>query len=119
MDRDLTEVAHNEARVANEATGRHPWSAIDPVRAPWLHELLRGEPEPDLLSPLGVRRALVDVLADLAHAPNPRAWGRGELTSTERAGAEALPRPLRELPRGEARRERPLHGDPLRAVGGG
>lgn len=90
LDRDLTEVAHNEVRVANLGTGVNPWLAIDRARAPWLGDLLGADPDPALFRPAGVRRALVDALADLAHRPNPGVLGRERFTDEERRGAAAF-----------------------------
>jgi hypothetical protein len=84
LDRDLTEVAHNEVRVANLHVPVNPWLAIDRGSAPWLDALI-DEPEPGLYGPAGVRRAIVDVLAALAHRPTLR--GGAPFADLERRGA--------------------------------
>jgi len=89
LDRDLTAVAHNEVRVANLHVPVDPWFSIDRAQAPWLDQLI-GETPPGLLGPLGMRKAMVDALAALAHRPNPRIVGRASLSEVERRGAASF-----------------------------
>ncbi len=81
LDRDLTEMVHNEFRVAGSGSGTDPWFALKAAEHPWLAELGCGEPG---FSPAQLRRALVLYFMRATHSPNARAlrarsWSRDEL----------------------------------------
>lgn len=81
LDRDLTEMVHNEFRVAGSGSGTDPWFALDVTEHPWLRELGCSE---RALSPAQLRRALVLHFTRASHLPNaralpPRAWAPLEL----------------------------------------
>lgn len=85
LDRDLTQMVHNEFRVAGAETGSSPWFALDLTREPWL------EPRSglgDTVAPEELRGALMRHLMDTSHAPNPRAFARTAWSERERTGAE-------------------------------
>src|SRR5690606_37587921 len=83
LDRTMTQMVHNEFRVANQASGRDPWFSLSAADVPWLAHL---GPLPGELSPVSLRRALMTFLMELSHRPNPAAKGRAQLTDLERDG---------------------------------
>ncbi|HET9953547.1 MAG TPA: hypothetical protein VFQ61_03535 [Polyangiaceae bacterium] len=94
LDRDLTQVAHNEFRVASLGTPQNPWFSTSVERVPWLTWLgaLPADLSPELL-----RQGLLEFLAGLEPAPNSHvanalAHGRSSFTSIEAAGAEVFAR---------------------------
>ena len=89
-DRDLTSVCHNEFAVANRGNPVDPWFSLAPDRFPWLAALGAGTVA---LSPLELRRALLEFLARFSHEENPFVSARGEprhFTDAERRGAVAF-----------------------------
>lgn len=84
LDRDLTQMVHNEFRVAGSNSGHDPWFSLGPAQAPWLAALgIEREVAPDAL-----RRALVEHLMRASHEPNPRVRGRRAFDEQEARGAE-------------------------------
>lgn len=89
-DRDLTSVCHNEFAVANRGNPVDPWFSLVPGRFPWLAALGAGTAA---LSPLELRRSLLEFLARFSHEESPFASARGEprhFTDAERRGAVAF-----------------------------
>lgn len=87
-DPDLTSVSFNEFVVANAGNPIDPFFALDPARFPFIVRLGVSR---DVLSPSGLREALLRHLAHATHPPNPRAVARPEprrFTPDERRGAE-------------------------------
>jgi hypothetical protein len=83
LDRDLTQMVHNEFRVAGSNSGHDPWFSLSPAREPWLAALgVEREVAPDEL-----RRALIEHLMRASHEPNPLVRGRHELEAQEARGA--------------------------------
>jgi hypothetical protein len=84
LDRDLTQMVHNEFRVAGSNSGHDPWFSLSPAREPWLAAL---GVERDV-APGELRRALMEHLMRASHEPNPLVRGRRVLDAQESRGAE-------------------------------
>lgn len=85
LDEDLTEMAHNEVRVANARTDRDPLAPLPLDELGWVRHLGVAEAE---LSPERIRRAMVAFFMAFTHEPNPRALRRARFTTLEAEGAE-------------------------------
>ncbi|MEY2931586.1 MAG: hypothetical protein RL033_2335 [Pseudomonadota bacterium] len=85
LDPDLTQMVHNEFRAASAGSGSDPWFALRLADHAWLSWLGLSEAE---LSPLELRRALLQHFLLVEHPPNPRALERHAWTEPERQGAE-------------------------------
>ncbi len=87
LDIDLTEVAHNEFRVAGAGSKQDPWFAVSVNEHEWLSTL--GVEAADL-DAVDLRWSLVRFLADFTHRPNPAVSGRSRWSEPEKRGAEVF-----------------------------
>jgi hypothetical protein len=85
LDRTLTQMVHNEFRVANLGSGADPWFTLSFDDAPWIRWLGVNERE---LDPVALRRALMAFLMGFTHDANPTTSGRTGFDDLERRGAE-------------------------------
>jgi hypothetical protein len=86
LDRDLTQMVHNEFRVAGANSGHDPWFALSPDEHPWLAQLgIQAK-----IAPEALRRALMTHLMRSSHAPNPLAQGRAAFDADEALGAQVF-----------------------------
>jgi hypothetical protein len=83
LDRDLTQMVHNEFRVAGANSGHDPWFALSTDDQPWVTALGVDTKVP----PEELRRALMAHLMRSSHAPNPLTLERRELDADEARGA--------------------------------
>lgn len=84
LDPDLATMVDNEFRVAGAKSERDPWFSLSAAEVPWIREIGVGEGP---FTPVELRAALMELLMDLTHRPNPAAQGRSRFTELERAGA--------------------------------
>jgi hypothetical protein len=83
LDRSMTQMVHNEFRVASAGNAVHPWFTIDRSDAPWLQHV---PGVPDRLEAEFLRRSLMAFLMSFTHRPNLWALGRRQLDAVERTG---------------------------------
>jgi len=69
LDATMTDMVHNEFRVASRGTGADPWFTLDPSDAPWLSHI--GVTQS--VDGQGLRQALMTFIMTFTHEPNPRA----------------------------------------------
>ncbi len=84
LDKDLSQVAHAEFRVAGKNSGHDPWFSVHALDYPWLKPL---GVQARRLSPLELRQALMDFLMRFSHRENPRTHLRIQWSEDEAAGA--------------------------------
>jgi len=84
LDRDLTQVAHNEFRVAGAGSQTDPWFTVHTADVPWLRALGVRRAE---LSPVWLRRAFVAFLSAYHPPSNVFLDGKQQLSVLERRGA--------------------------------
>jgi cytochrome c peroxidase len=87
LDRDLTQMVHNEFRAAGAGSARDPWSALLARDYPWLAEL--GLPAGEL-SPGELREALLAHFMLVDHPPNPYAQPARPWAEDEARGAQVF-----------------------------
>lgn len=84
LDKDLSQVAHAEFRVAGAGSGTEPWFSVDSSSVDWLkHVGVAGE-----VSALELRKALMAFLMRLTPRENPSVQGRAAFEPAEQRGAE-------------------------------
>jgi hypothetical protein len=87
LDRDLTQVAHAEFRVAGAGSGFDPWFTLPLADRSWLGALVPGR---DSIGPEELRRALMRFLMLNSHRPNRAVVGKTSFDERERAGAKSF-----------------------------
>jgi hypothetical protein len=85
LDEDLSEVAHNEFRVAGANSNHSPTFTLRHEEFPWLAQLDLAESSHDARS---LRQALMAFLMDFTPRTNPRVVGRTGFSEEERRGAQ-------------------------------
>jgi hypothetical protein len=84
LDHDLTEVVHNEFRVAGAGSGTNPWFDLKTKDYGWLKYL---GVEEDVLSASDLRTSLLAFLKGFNPEPNPHTWKRKDFSDLERLGS--------------------------------
>ncbi|HET6611416.1 MAG TPA: hypothetical protein VFG83_05485, partial [Kofleriaceae bacterium] len=87
LDRSMTQMVHNEFRVANAKSGHVPWFAIDTADYPWLRTF---GAMPKTLYAIDLRRSLMAFLMIFTHDPNPAVRGRTGFDDREGRGASVF-----------------------------